>query len=206
MAYAVPNLMALRAQVAAAVGDLVTAAEFADRAAAANKPESEFGFMTAWRVGCIYRSIDRSEEAAAQFALAFQLLESNLDGVDEGRVATTLSLPRFAAVIEDYERYNPRVVDVSLPVDTAPIGRPLKADEYTSVAWTASNPSDWRTENSQQRRRIRLSRLCREAVEQGALARIHDLAAVLGVSERTVKRDLAQLRLTGDNAKTRRSS
>lgn len=205
LAYAVPSLLALRGEVAAAVGELDAAVAFADRSVEANKPESEFGFLTAWRAGCIYRTAGRDEDAADQFALAFNLLESNLDGVDDERAAAARSRPRFAAVTEDYERYHPRVVEVRLPVVSAPTGRPLKGDEYTAVAWTASEPADWKVENAAQRRQRRVLRLCREAQEQGALARIHDLAALLGVSERTVKRDLAELRLDGESPTTRRS-
>ena len=191
--------------MAAAAGDLDTAAAVADRAAAANKPESEFGFVTAWRSGRIYRSAGRDEDAAEQLALAFQLLESNLDGVDDCRAAAARSLPRFVAIIEDYERFHPRIVEARLPVETAPIGRPLKTDEYTIVAWTVSDPADWEIDDATQRRRRRVLRLCQEAVEQGALARVHDLAHPLGVSERTVKRDLAELRRDGERPKTRRS-
>ncbi len=206
VAYAVPSLLALRGEVALAVDDLETAAGFADRAAAANKPESEFGFMTAWRCGCIYRAVRRNDDAASQFALAFRLLESNLAGVDEARAATARSLPRFAAIIEDYERFHPRLVEVWLPMESTPIGRPLKPDEFKLVTWSASIPSDWRTTDAAQRRRWRVLRLCHEAVEQGALARVHDLADLLRVSERTVKRDLAELRRRGEQPVTRRSS
>ncbi len=205
LAYAVPSLLALRGEVAAAVGELDAAVAFADRSVKANKPESEFGFLTAWRSGRIYQTAGREEDAADQFALAFDLLESNLNGVDDERAAAARSRPRFAAVTEDYERYHPRVIEVRLPVESAPTGRPLKADEYTIVAWTASEPADWKVGNTAQRRRRRVLRLCREAQEQGALARVHDLAELLGVSERTVKRDLAELRLEGERPTTRRS-
>ena len=205
VAYAVPSLLALRGQVAAAAGDLDSAVEFADRAAAANKPESEFGFLTAWRAGRIYRTVGRNGDAAEQFDVAFQLLQSNLDGIASDRADAARSLPRFAAIIEDYERFHPRLVDVRLPVESAPIGRPLKADEFTVVAWTVSEPSDWSIDDGAERRRRRVLRLCQEAVDQGALARVHDLADLLRVSERTVKRDLAELRIDGERPTTRRS-
>ena len=169
VAYAVPSVLALRGEVAVAVGDLDRAVHFADRAAAANKPESEFGFMTAWRAGCIYRAVGRDDDAADQFAIAFQLLESNLEGIDEAHVETTWSLPRFASIVEDYERFHRRLVEVTLPLATAPIGRPLRAEEYIPVFWTASEPSDWETDDAGHRRRVRVTRLCAEAVEQGAL-------------------------------------
>ncbi|MDH5520298.1 MAG: tetratricopeptide repeat protein, partial [Acidimicrobiia bacterium] len=206
LAYAVPSLLALRGEVAAAVGNLDAAVTFADRAAAANKPESEFGFVTAWRAGCIYRAVERNEDAAEQFALAFQLLESNLDGVDEPRAVNARSLPRFATIIEDYERFHRRVVEARLPVESAPTGRPLKGDEFRVVSWSASDPTDWDIGDAAQRRQRRVLRLCREAVEQGALARVHDLADLLGVSDRTVKRDLAELRVAGESPTTRRST
>ncbi len=205
LAYALPSLWALRGTVAARSGDLAAAVAFADKATAANKPESEFGFVTAWQSGSIYRDAGRDEDAAHQFAIAFRLLESNLEGIDNERAVAARNLPRFAAIIEDYERCHARTVQVNLPAASVPIGRPLKNDEYVAVSWTASIPSDWDVDDPAERRRIRVLRLCEEAVEQDAAARVYDLARTLGVSERTVKRDLAELRVVGERPVTRRS-
>ena len=206
MASVLPHALAHRGLAALDAGHPEDAERFVDQAAPPNKPESEFALITAWRCGKVYRAVDRPEDAAAQFALAYRLLDSNLNGLESERAAKARNLPQFAAIIEDYEIDHERVIEVELPAVDAPTGRPLHSDDYLTVAWTLSRPTDWSKKNSADRRKIRIDRLCGEAVNQGGLARIVDLAAVLEVSERTIKRDLSDLRAKGQRPKTRRSA
>lgn len=99
----------------------------------------------------------------------------------------------------------PRPAEVRLPRADAPTGRPLRDDEYVEVAWAARLPEDEMIPDGTQRRRHRLQRLLRQAAEQEAAPTVEDLAQVLGVSARTIKRDLSALRSAGHAAPTRGS-
>ena len=206
MAMVLPHALAHRALASLEAGDESVAMEFADKAAAANKPESDFGLITAWRCGTVLRALGRTEDAADQFELAYRLLESNLVGLDADRAAEARNLKAFAAIIEDYERDHQRTAMINLPSVDAPTGRPLETADFVPVTWTISEPEDWDEKNGTIRRQNRIFRLCREALDQGAVVRVHDLADVLLVSERTVKRDLAELRSRGMTVTTRRSA
>jgi biotin operon repressor len=96
-------------------------------------------------------------------------------------------------------------VRVRLPRAEAPTGRPLRDDEWLEVIWTVAAPEDEAIANKVARRRHRLLRLLQEANEQSAAPTVSDLAAALGVSQVTVKRDLAALRQAGHEVRTRGS-
>jgi biotin operon repressor len=92
---------------------------------------------------------------------------------------------------------------VRLPRAGAPLRRPLGEDDYVAVTWTPDAPEDAGLASKGDRRRQRLLHLLRRASEQGATPTADDLAAALEVSRATVKRDLAALRQTGRQVKTR---
>lgn len=97
-------------------------------------------------------------------------------------------------------------VRVRLPRQGVPRGRPLRTDEFAEVIWTIESAED---EEARLRggkvaeRQIRLRRLCTEALEQGTEPTVGDLAVALGVTERTVDRDIAALRAAGETVLTR---
>jgi DNA-binding SARP family transcriptional activator/Tfp pilus assembly protein PilF/biotin operon repressor len=88
-------------------------------------------------------------------------------------------------------------VQVRLPRVDAPIGRPLRDDEYTTVSWTVFVPEDETISNKTERRRQRLLRLLMEAQSQGAAPTHDHLAEALDVTRRTIERDMADLRQRG---------
>ncbi len=94
---------------------------------------------------------------------------------------------------------------VRLPLTLAPVGRPLRADEWVDVIWSISTSEDEVIQDKVARRQHRLLRLLREADKQGAAPRVDDLARALDVSPKTIKRDLVALRAGGHNARTRGS-
>jgi DNA-binding SARP family transcriptional activator/tetratricopeptide (TPR) repeat protein len=95
--------------------------------------------------------------------------------------------------------------EVRLPRAGAPTGRRLREEEYVPVTWTVAAPEDESLPAGPDRRQARLRRLLGEAADQGAAPRVGDLAAALGVSEPTVRRDLGTLRRAGHPAQTRGS-
>lgn len=204
--YTLAHALALRGAALLELGDEDAALEFVERAASSNRAEGEFAFITAWRCGRVFKAAGRHEDAVGQFELAYRLLESNLEGIPEEKLTSAWGVVEFEAIIEDYEKLKPRYRSVHLPRADAPLGRPLNADEFVGVNWSISLPEDWKVDSAAGRRRHRLLRLTRQAAESDAVARVSDLADVLGVSERTVKRDLAELRKQGEKPKTRRST
>jgi tetratricopeptide (TPR) repeat protein len=86
---------------------------------------------------------------------------------------------------------------VSLPAAGAPLRRSLRPEEYVSVCWTLHTPEDQAIPAKAARRQHRLLRLIQEAHRQGAVPAYPDLADALGVSTRTIERDMAALTRQG---------
>jgi tetratricopeptide (TPR) repeat protein len=100
----------------------------------------------------------------------------------------------------------PGQIRVRLARQGTPRGRPLRPEEFVEVVWTVESDEDTRVRARGGRiaeRRARLRRLCAEAAAQGAEPTVADLARALGVTTRTVDRDLAALREAGEVLITR---
>jgi DNA-binding SARP family transcriptional activator len=95
------------------------------------------------------------------------------------------------------EREARRVISVRLPRSDAPLGRPLSESEHMTVSWTVDDPADRAIQSKAARRRQRLLRLLAEAQAQGAAPTHDHLAQALGVSRRTIERDVVALRRQG---------
>jgi DNA-binding SARP family transcriptional activator/Tfp pilus assembly protein PilF len=85
-------------------------------------------------------------------------------------------------------------VEVDLPIAEAPTGRPIQRGETVHVTWTLTTPQDEAIPGKATRRRYRLLRLLEEAHSLGALPSTDHLAEALGVSRRTIERDMKVLR------------
>jgi tetratricopeptide (TPR) repeat protein len=97
-------------------------------------------------------------------------------------------------------------IQVRLARQGTPRGRPLRSDEFTNVYWTIESPEDQAARlrgGKVAERHTRIRRLCAEASAQGAEPTVGDLATALGVAARTVDRDIAALRATGELIVTR---
>ncbi len=86
----------------------------------------------------------------------------------------------------------------------APLGIALRSDQRVAVQWTLHTPADTTIGDKTTQRQQRLRRLLTEAAAQGAAPTDDDLAEALGVSRRTILRDMAALAQTGDLPGTRR--
>jgi hypothetical protein len=90
----------------------------------------------------------------------------------------------------------------------APLGRRLTDAERVQVRWTV-DAGDLDATLARQLgnitlRRQRVARLIAEAINQGGLPTDADLAQALGVTERTIRADIASLRQSGMEVSTRR--
>lgn len=85
-----------------------------------------------------------------------------------------------------------------------PLGRRLTSTDYVTIHWTLTSLEDERFTRPDERRRHVLRRLLREAAGQGAAPTDVDLARALGVSRRTILRDMEAISSEGESIPTRR--
>ncbi len=97
-----------------------------------------------------------------------------------------------------------RRIQVRLVCEDVPLGRSLTEADYTEVTWTVYTPRDDLIGKKTERRRHVLQRLLMEAEAQGAAPTDDDLAEALGVSRRTILRDMQVLAEAGVPLPTRR--
>jgi tetratricopeptide (TPR) repeat protein len=199
-----PVLQAIEARALAGLGRVDGARERLNRSIAGNKPGSGRAHLAAWWNAEVLAEIGDGSAAAEQVALAHQLLVRNLDGLPDLAARRAWDVPEHRAIADARERYFVDQVSWRVPGREAPTGRPLDSEELIDIVWTISHPDDWAVPASAARRRLRIQRLATEAWDQGGVARVADVAAALDVSERTIKRDLAQLRADGYSPPTRR--
>ncbi len=100
-------------------------------------------------------------------------------------------------IVAIFTQHQGKKVIVHLPKIGAPTGRALHADEWVDALWTPSIPEDDAISNKVARRHHRLSRLIKEAGEQGCIPIQERLADSLGVGLRTIERDLAEMKKGG---------
>jgi len=87
----------------------------------------------------------------------------------------------------------PRVISTSLARKDAPLGRSLRQDDFVTVQWMVNAPEDEAITDKTARRQFQLKRLLEQAEGQNAAPTDDDLAHALGVSRRTILRDMKEL-------------
>jgi tetratricopeptide (TPR) repeat protein/biotin operon repressor len=165
-------------------------------------------YQSAYRV---LKASGQDERAEAVLAAAYDLLMEWAAGLHDEDARRSL-LEEVWPHWEIVAAYRAMVVDrktegiqVRLPAANAPMGRPLRDDEWLRVTWTIEAPEDNEISGKAARRRHRILRLLREAAAQSAAPNVEHLADVLGVSARTIKRDMSALRAQGHDVCTRGS-
>jgi hypothetical protein len=111
----------------------------------------------------------------------------------EHRAISRTQIPEHAAILAAWAAQQATQRTVTLPRAGAALGRPLREDEQIRITWTVETPGDRAIASKSKRRRRQIVRLLREAQTQGAVPAYRHLAEVLGVSERTILRDMAAL-------------
>ena len=157
-----------------------------------------------------YQSLLTNQETSAAhrvLARTYRLLLQFIQGLTPEQQEHSLQdVPEHRVIINAWNQIQPETMQIKLPQANAPTGRPLKDDEFVEIAWTVKALEDIEIADRTTRRHKRMQRLMDEAHAKGAAPTITDLATALGVSTRTVKRDLAALRQAGQKVKTRGSS
>ncbi len=144
--------------------------------------------------------LDRSAAAAASLEAAAAVVRDLLPAPEAAGV------PEHREVLEARAVGRPRQTTVRLAHRAAPRGRPLHDGELVDVCWTIFDRADLALAEGADRRRAQLVRLVEEASACDAVATVADLAAALGVSSATVRRDLSALRGRGIDVRTRGSA
>lgn len=196
---------ALRAQAYSQQGDADAARTWAQRALAHLDSHVGRGYLVAFLCAQVLEEVGESTQAEMAMSRAWTLLQEALAGLPPDLQAKSLEdMPDHRRILQAH-RASMQKTRVRLARADAPIGRPLREDEWVEVLWTLHSPEDERVRGKVARRQHRLRRLLREASDQGGAPTVDDLAAALGVSRATIKRDLAALRRRGEPVHTRGS-
>ncbi len=140
----------------------------------------------------------RPAEAGAALAEAVRVLTEMLDTLSPSHQQTSRSqIPEHRAILAAWAENQAIETQATLPRADAPLGRPLNEDEQITITWTLETPQDRAIRSKSKRRRQQIVRLLHEAQRQNALPAYHHLAEALGVSQRTILRDMAALNQEG---------
>lgn len=185
------------------LGDTTGAAAAAEEAAAALQPGTDQDYLVPYRQGIVLQAVGLVAQADQAFALAESLLSDRVGDLSSDQREVALAIPEHQSIMEMAASRRSRVIVVRLARRDVPTGRALREDDLVDVAWTVAQPSDDDLESVTNLRHHRLQRLLAEAEAHGAAATVSDLAGAIGVSVRTVRRDLQALRRQGIAAVTR---
>ncbi|RME80329.1 MAG: DUF1670 domain-containing protein [Caldilineae bacterium] len=161
-----------------------------------------------WTLALLWKTLEGEEQWGSLVTAAYAELQRLARGIadDTARERFFHAVPLNGAIVAARDELAgvERRREVLLARAEAPLGRPLREEERVRVTWTVSAPEDESIADKAARRRFVLTRLLREAATYHAAPTDHDLAAALGVSRRTILRDMAELAQTGIAIPTRR--
>jgi DNA-binding SARP family transcriptional activator len=161
-----------------------------------------------WTLYRVFDALERFEEACKVLQAAYQELgrQGRAIGDHEMRRRFFNRVPLNRAIVAAYDNltHSFRHVTTTLARKKAPLGRTLNAAEKVEVRWTIHAPEDEAITGKAARRRYALQRLLAEAEAHDAAPTDEDLAKALGVSRRTILRDMEALAEAGLTVTTRR--
>jgi tetratricopeptide (TPR) repeat protein/biotin operon repressor len=152
----------------------------------------------------ILSSLNEKTSAFAALLQAHRYSELELQGYPSAeRTGWRKAIPVINEILTLFEQFLEQKRSVRLAAKDAPNGRSLQAHEYLNVDWVVHKTEDDQILDKTKRRQHQLQRLCAQALEQGALPTVEDLAQALETSVATIKRDLSALRDAGIQLNTR---
>ncbi len=147
-----------------------------------------------WSLYRLLVGLNQSDRAQEILRAAYEELQRQSKNVSDPiqKRGFFESVAENRAIVNAYDQLvgGPRVISVSLAHRDVPLGRTLRKDEYVTVRWSLNAPEDNSILDKSERRLYRLKRLLDEAENQGGAPTDDDLAQALGVSRRTILRDM----------------
>jgi DNA-binding SARP family transcriptional activator/tetratricopeptide (TPR) repeat protein len=171
-------------------------------------PQGEQPQAWLWTLHNLLNNLTRRQEAGQVLQTAYKELQRQAGAITQVEMRHSFfeRVPLNRTIVAAYDRLTRRLrqITVTLARQDAPLGRTLTPAEMVSISWTVNAPEDEGIANKSERRRYRLQRLLAEAARQGAAPTDGDLAGALGVSRRTILRDMEVLTQAGLAVSTRR--
>lgn len=171
-------------------------------------PRGEMPQSWLWALHRLLAELGRSTAANAVLRAANAELERQAGAIQDAALRRAFfgRVPLNHDIIAAYDAMTGgrRQVTLRLARADAPVGRPLTDADFLLVIWTVAAPGDGLIDSPSERRRHILQRLLDEAAAQGVAPTDDDLAAALGVSRRTILRDIQRLAGEGTPLLTRR--
>ena len=197
-----PMLRALEGEARLARGEVDAALDATTQAVASLRPGVERGYLVRYRHYLALDAAGNSAEARTAAEQALGELRRALSGLDDASRERALGVPehRWIAQAADGVARVQRVLTV-VGIDV-PLGRPLGEADLVTVTVDLEPDRD-APDDAVERRRWLLQRVVDQIRAQGGAPTHADLAAVLDVSEVTVRRDLGALREDGIEVETR---
>jgi tetratricopeptide (TPR) repeat protein len=150
-----------------------------------------------WALYRLLAALGQPKRAEAALRAAYAELQRQGGAISDADLRRSFfeRVPHNRTIIKAHDQLAgiPRVITASLARRDVPLGRSLREDEFITVQWTLNAPEDDAIADKSERRRYRLKRLLDEAEKQGAAPTDDDLANALGVSRRTILRDIQDL-------------
>ncbi|WP_448539876.1 tetratricopeptide repeat protein [Roseiflexus sp.] len=153
---------------------------------------------------CVYATHGADAQTAAYLRHAAAAMHELLDALPAKVRTSLLQRDPLHRAVQTALAASASLREVRLVRTGVPLGRRLDSADYVTIYWTPVSPEDECFARPEARRRHALRRLLREAAEQGATPTDSDLAQALGVSRRTILRDMAAISGEGEPTPTRR--
>lgn len=171
-------------------------------------PEGEEQQYYLWALWQLLLKVGRPAQAATVLRTAYTWLQTQAVGLSDPAIRQSFfeNVPVNREIIAAYDQFQQttRHTQARLVLLSTPLGRQLTEADYIEIRWTINAPEDEAITDLTARRRFVLRRLLSEAAAQGAAPTDDDLAQALGVSRRTILRDMEALEQAGVKRTTRK--
>jgi tetratricopeptide (TPR) repeat protein len=171
-------------------------------------PTGEMSQAWLWGLHCLLAGLERLQEADTVLRDAYSELLRQASAIQDIVLRRHFfeRVPLNRGIVAAYDKLTATTRQITREIARAdvPTGRRLTPADFVPVTWTILAPDDELIADPAERRRNSLRRLLDEAAAQGAAPTDDDLAAALGVSRRTIVRDMQTLAQSGHPIPTRK--